>query len=448
LLGVVLAGTREWRYSEVVHDTGIFVLTNESDRCAESFAILERFALHLAGRFSVMSTDCAQRILTLRADSYKKDGAFTQYSISFRCDDGQVSGMFDHLGIGAASALSEGRAMLTEICVSPDTILVDYESSPLTSDGYREFQIPGASPSSDFLPARSFIEAMSWAQRVGFMFRGKSEFELVWSWLRSCLVSRKVPRNVAISASFGMIGLCTGASWLSLLVQLAGDRYCACLKRFCPCDPVALVHHANAFVGLQAWRQQGLGRRAYTRLNAVNVLMFVVPRMLGRGVVRDLVSIVATAFAVYVTTAPLGDKLRLMMRILCVDRITDGVLWLVIAGIAVSTFAVLGIVALIVDARRAMAQKWGPRWHRVLIGKGLRRLRLTRSSATEIVLDSGTRVPRRPARAEDIRCCACVADIGEGEPVVELPCGHLFHDGCVIPRLHDRAQCPACRVWV
>jgi len=42
-------------------------------------------------------------------------------------------------------------------------------------------------------------------------------------------------------------------------------------------------------------------------------------------------------------------------------------------------------------------------------------------------------------------CCICITDINLGEMTVMLPCGHMFHDKCVVSWLKSNNTCPVCR---
>lgn len=46
---------------------------------------------------------------------------------------------------------------------------------------------------------------------------------------------------------------------------------------------------------------------------------------------------------------------------------------------------------------------------------------------------------------EKPNCCICITDINLGELTVMLPCGHLFHDPCVVNWLEKNNTCPVCR---
>ncbi|EPY87283.1 RING finger protein 126 [Camelus ferus] len=42
-----------------------------------------------------------------------------------------------------------------------------------------------------------------------------------------------------------------------------------------------------------------------------------------------------------------------------------------------------------------------------------------------------------------LECPVCKDDFGLGERVRQLPCNHLFHDGCIVPWLEQPGRCPA-----
>ena len=42
-----------------------------------------------------------------------------------------------------------------------------------------------------------------------------------------------------------------------------------------------------------------------------------------------------------------------------------------------------------------------------------------------------------------LECPVCKDDYGLGEHVRQLPCNHLFHDGCIVPWLEQVSSGPA-----
>jgi Ring finger domain len=39
-------------------------------------------------------------------------------------------------------------------------------------------------------------------------------------------------------------------------------------------------------------------------------------------------------------------------------------------------------------------------------------------------------------------CVLCTEEMELNTPAVELPCGHLYHEGCIEPVLLEKASCP------
>lgn len=47
--------------------------------------------------------------------------------------------------------------------------------------------------------------------------------------------------------------------------------------------------------------------------------------------------------------------------------------------------------------------------------------------------------------AEEGECAICQELYKPGEELIELPCEHKFHEGCIVPWLKKVATCPVCR---
>ena len=50
-----------------------------------------------------------------------------------------------------------------------------------------------------------------------------------------------------------------------------------------------------------------------------------------------------------------------------------------------------------------------------------------------------------PNKLEFPECSICLMEINEGQDTILLPCGHMFHDGCVTKWLSIHNTCPLCR---
>ena len=46
---------------------------------------------------------------------------------------------------------------------------------------------------------------------------------------------------------------------------------------------------------------------------------------------------------------------------------------------------------------------------------------------------------------EEEKCPICMMEIEDGEEVKKLPCGHIFHAGCIDPWLVRNSKCPICK---
>merc|ERR1711959_123568 len=42
-------------------------------------------------------------------------------------------------------------------------------------------------------------------------------------------------------------------------------------------------------------------------------------------------------------------------------------------------------------------------------------------------------------------CPVCCSGFSRGDDIMELPCGHFFHRGCIVPWLQKQNTCPTCR---
>ncbi|GAA0169907.1 hypothetical protein Leryth_012823 [Lithospermum erythrorhizon] len=54
-------------------------------------------------------------------------------------------------------------------------------------------------------------------------------------------------------------------------------------------------------------------------------------------------------------------------------------------------------------------------------------------------------LPSVEVSTRGVECVVCKEEMGLGRDVCELPCGHLFHWGCILPWLKKSDTCPCCR---
>lgn len=48
--------------------------------------------------------------------------------------------------------------------------------------------------------------------------------------------------------------------------------------------------------------------------------------------------------------------------------------------------------------------------------------------------------------SEQKECVVCLEQFKAGENLMQLPCGHSFHSGCLSPWLDSNSHCPCCRM--
>ncbi|XWS74577.1 hypothetical protein CRYUN_Cryun01aG0010400 [Craigia yunnanensis] len=58
---------------------------------------------------------------------------------------------------------------------------------------------------------------------------------------------------------------------------------------------------------------------------------------------------------------------------------------------------------------------------------------------------------KKRRRLEDVsskkQCTICLDEFLDGEEVASMPCGHAYHDGCIVRWLETSHLCPLCRIW-
>ena len=51
----------------------------------------------------------------------------------------------------------------------------------------------------------------------------------------------------------------------------------------------------------------------------------------------------------------------------------------------------------------------------------------------------------RPGTFDEAFCSVCLVEYENGEVISQLPCGHAFHEQCIVEWLQIQAICPLCR---
>ncbi|CAG9858115.1 unnamed protein product [Phyllotreta striolata] len=54
-------------------------------------------------------------------------------------------------------------------------------------------------------------------------------------------------------------------------------------------------------------------------------------------------------------------------------------------------------------------------------------------------------LPDESVTAKDSQCPVCLKEHVQGETAKKLPCGHLYHNDCILPWLSKTNSCPLCR---
>lgn len=49
-------------------------------------------------------------------------------------------------------------------------------------------------------------------------------------------------------------------------------------------------------------------------------------------------------------------------------------------------------------------------------------------------------------RGRGVECSVCHEELSSTQQVLELPCGHLYHQRCLLPWIAQSGSCPNCRM--
>jgi hypothetical protein len=60
------------------------------------------------------------------------------------------------------------------------------------------------------------------------------------------------------------------------------------------------------------------------------------------------------------------------------------------------------------------------------------------------LLEAGRKITEVAAETDTIACSICLDTIRQGLRCYRLPCGHLFHGGCITQWLQNHTKCPNC----
>jgi len=52
---------------------------------------------------------------------------------------------------------------------------------------------------------------------------------------------------------------------------------------------------------------------------------------------------------------------------------------------------------------------------------------------------------KKDGKLEQPNCCVCLTDIKTNEDTLLIPCGHMFHNECIMSWLNQNNTCPVCR---
>ena len=67
------------------------------------------------------------------------------------------------------------------------------------------------------------------------------------------------------------------------------------------------------------------------------------------------------------------------------------------------------------------------------------------SDTTNMAENEEEGVIMSPLSSSQLQCAICISEFNEGEEVRNLPCGHMFHIGCIDEWLGLNVTCPLCK---
>ncbi|XXG68008.1 hypothetical protein AAC387_Pa06g1211 [Persea americana] len=69
-------------------------------------------------------------------------------------------------------------------------------------------------------------------------------------------------------------------------------------------------------------------------------------------------------------------------------------------------------------------------------------------AAAAVVKETGGKMVSVETGCWDDVCAVCLDEFQVQQPVMNLPCSHRYHSGCLLPWLNVHSHCPYCRTHV